>query len=217
MADVLVNGRFTQIVFGALMHAGQICMSTERIIVVESVADKLIEELRIISEGDLKDLGSLELASDVGVGKMRRLVDDAVEKVRITPSQGTRVLSTKSLTSQSDGTCLQGAKAITVDYTHSENLTNQAYPPTVLIDVPPSASIYYEESFGPALILIRAKDVDEAVTIANDSDVGLSSSVWTSDLREGIAVARRIEAGAVSSAAGLGLAFESRILIQGQG
>ena len=53
------------------------------------------------------------------------------------------------------------------------------------------------ETFGPAFVIIRAKDVDHAVEIANDNEAGLSASVWTRDYKEALDVAKRIESGAV--------------------
>jgi hypothetical protein len=55
------------------------------------------------------------------------------------------------------------------------------------------------ETFGPAFVIIRAKDTDDAVNIANDNDAGLSASVWTRDYKEALEVAKRIESGAVST------------------
>jgi hypothetical protein len=58
-------------------------------------------------------------------------------------------------------------------------------------------NIYHEETFGPSLVIIRARDVEDAIRIANDSEVGLSASVWSRDYKQCLDVARRIESGAV--------------------
>jgi acyl-CoA reductase-like NAD-dependent aldehyde dehydrogenase len=70
--------------------------------------------------------------------------------------------------------------------------------PTVLTDVDPEASLLREETFGPILPIVRVKDGEEALEKANETPFGLSASVWTRDRGRGVALARRIRAGAVS-------------------
>ncbi len=72
------------------------------------------------------------------------------------------------------------------------------YEPTVLLDVDHSMSCVREETFGPTLPVIKVADADEAVRLANDSEYGLSATVWTGDRRRGEAIARRLEVGAVN-------------------
>jgi len=71
------------------------------------------------------------------------------------------------------------------------------YPATVLDHVGPGMTAYHEELFGPVASIIRAKDEDDAIRIANDTAFGLGASVWTRDAVKGEALARRIQAGAV--------------------
>ncbi|MFQ5818352.1 MAG: aldehyde dehydrogenase family protein, partial [Terriglobia bacterium] len=71
------------------------------------------------------------------------------------------------------------------------------YLPTLLADVPEDARIVQEESFGPALPIFKVKDLDEAITRANNSVYGLGSSIWTRDLSKARAAAERLEAGNV--------------------
>ena len=71
------------------------------------------------------------------------------------------------------------------------------YEPTVLVDVDHSMKIMRDETFGPTLPIMKVKDTDEAVRLANDSRYGLQASVFTRDTEKGEQLARRIEAGAV--------------------
>jgi len=155
--------------FGAFMHQGQICMSTERVVVDRSVADeladKLAERARRLSVGDPSDPATQigPLVSADALERVSSLVRDAVSK-------GARALS---------GGEARGA----------------AYLPTVLRGVTPEMRIYSEESFGPVVSIVEVDGVDEAVRVANDTEYGLSAAVFAGDVAAGEAVARRLETG----------------------
>jgi acyl-CoA reductase-like NAD-dependent aldehyde dehydrogenase len=72
------------------------------------------------------------------------------------------------------------------------------FEPTVLVDVDHSMAAMREETFGPTLPIMKVKDADEAVRLANDSPFGLQASVWTKDAEKGERLARRVEAGTVT-------------------
>lgn len=74
-----------------------------------------------------------------------------------------------------------------------------AFEPTILVDVDQSMTCMREETFGPTLPVVKVADVDEAVRLANDSDYGLSATMWSTDLARAEQVARRVEVGAVNS------------------
>ncbi len=155
--------------FGAFMNQGQICMSTERIIVVDSVGDafttKFAAKAASIASGDPSE-GAAPLGAVVAqrtVQAVNSLIDDATAK-------GAKVLA--------------GGKANSV-----------IMPATVVDGVTPGMDLFTDESFGPIVAIVRARDADHAVELANDSQYGLSSSVFTRDIAKGLGIARRINSG----------------------
>lgn len=157
------------IVFGGMLHSGHICMSTARIVVLESVADQLVSELEKIVAAEFKGLDRMRMANKAGVDKLHSLVADATSK-------GANLIKGVAVTPKDD------------EISHA---------PVILDRVDSSQDIYHQETFGPSLVVIRAKDVEDAIRIANDSDVGLSASVWGKDYKQCLDVAKRIESGAV--------------------
>jgi acyl-CoA reductase-like NAD-dependent aldehyde dehydrogenase len=166
--DADIDGAIDATVFGAFMNQGQICMSTERIIVDGNIADIFVERLAArtasLPAGDPRGhvvLGSLISAQ--AAEKMDGLITDAVKKGAKLVAGGKR-----------NGTVVEA---------------------TILDHVTPNMRIYSEESFGPVKPVIRVKNEDEAVRIANDTEYGLSAAVFSRDIRRAMAVAARIESG----------------------
>ncbi len=157
---------------GAFAHAGQICMSSARVIVeaplADAVAEALVREAEALHLGDLRDERTAygPLISEAALAKVQDHVDDAV-------ARGARLLT-------------GGAVA--------HGLT---YRPTVLAAPPAAAEVWREETFGPVACVVEVADLDAAVAAANDSRYGLSAGVVTNDMTRGLALARRIRAGAV--------------------
>ena len=154
--------------FGAFMNQGQICMSTERIIVDGKIADSFVAKLaakaKRLPAGDPRGkvvLGSL--VSREAADKVAALIDDAVSKGAELVAGGGR-----------DGTIMEA---------------------TLLDRVTPAMRIYSEESFGPAKSIIRVDGVEEAIHVANDTEYGLSAAVFGRDIMRALAVAKRIETG----------------------
>jgi acyl-CoA reductase-like NAD-dependent aldehyde dehydrogenase len=154
--------------FGAFMNQGQICMSTERIIVDEKVADAFVAKLAAKSNalpaGDPR--GHVVLGSMIDLGpaeKMDAFIADAKAKGGEVVAGGKR-----------DGTVVEA---------------------TIVDNVHDGMRIYAEESFGPVKPVIRVKSVDEAVAVANDTEYGLSAAVFGRDIQRALAVARRIRSG----------------------
>ena len=153
---------------------GQSCIAAKRFIVVESVADAfeslLSSAVGALKIGDPKDRG-------VQVGPLARadLVDDLERQVKESVRLGARPLT--------GGNRLDGA--------------GYFFQPTVLTDVRPGMPVYHEETFGPVAAVIRVSDEEEALRVANDSEFGLGSSIWTQDVERGRKLGERVEAGMV--------------------
>ncbi|RCV88192.1 aldehyde dehydrogenase [Billgrantia montanilacus] len=156
-------------IFGAFFNQGQICMSTERLIVDASVADAFVDKLATraagLKAGDPRGEGNAlgTLINAESGEKLNGLLDDAV-------SHGARLAS--------------GGKAEGV-----------VMPATVVDGVTPSMRLYSEESFGPVVAVIRVEGEEEAIRIANDSEYGLSAAVFSRDTARGIKVAGKIRSG----------------------
>jgi len=155
--------------FGAFMNQGQICMSTERIIVVEAVADAFLERFAAkagsMPAGDPRE-GKTPLGAVIDrktVEHVNGLIDDAVAK---------------------GATVAAGGKADSV-----------LMGATVVAGVTSAMKLYGEESFGPVVAVIRARDEAHAIELANDSEYGLSAAVFTRDTGRGLSVARQIRSG----------------------
>jgi vanillin dehydrogenase len=155
--------------FGAYMNQGQICMSTERLIVDASVADTFVERLATKTRGLRAGVPGTEgcvlgaMVSREAAQRVRSMIDDAVAK-------GARLVCGGEV----DGTIMQ---------------------PALLDHVTPAMQIYRDESFGPVAGVMRVHSVQEAITVANDSDYGLSAAVFGRDINRAMAVARQIDSG----------------------
>jgi acyl-CoA reductase-like NAD-dependent aldehyde dehydrogenase len=150
------------------MNQGQICMSTERIIVDEKVADAFVAKLAAkaskLPAGDPREhvvLGSLvDLAP---AERMDQLIADAVGKGAKVVAGGKR-----------KGTVVEA---------------------TLLDGVTPKMKIYSEESFGPVKSIIRVSGVEDAIRVANDTEYGLSAAIFGRDVTRALAVSKRIQSG----------------------
>jgi succinate-semialdehyde dehydrogenase/glutarate-semialdehyde dehydrogenase len=155
-------------------NAGQSCIAAKRFIVEEAVADeflgKFAEAVRSLTMGD-----PMDRASQIGPMARGDLRDDLDRQVRASVEQGARVV-------------LGGRPAAGGGY---------FYEPTILAGVTPMMTAFREETFGPVATVTRAKDAEEAVALANDSDFGLGAALWTRDLDRARDLARRIESGSV--------------------
>jgi acyl-CoA reductase-like NAD-dependent aldehyde dehydrogenase len=166
--DANVDAAVNAAIFGCFMNQGQICMSTERLIVHEAVADefarKLAKRAGDLKAGNPRDMVHLGGLAMTGAGeKMDALIADATKK-------GAKVLA--------------GGKR--------KGAVQEA---TIVDGVTSDMRLYGEESFGPVKPIVRVKDEDEAVRVANDTEYGLSAAVFSRDIRRAMAIADRIESG----------------------
>ncbi|HVG43193.1 MAG TPA: NAD-dependent succinate-semialdehyde dehydrogenase, partial [Longimicrobium sp.] len=154
------------------INNGQSCIAAKRFIVHADVYDafaaRFVREMEALKVGDPMLPGT-----DVGPLAMASTRDDVERQVRDSVAAGARVLT--------GGEPIDGPGFF--------------YPPTILADIPEAAPAFREEVFGPVALLFRAADADEAIRLANDSDFGLGSSVWTRDEAEARRFVDEIEAG----------------------
>lgn len=166
--DADIDGAVNAAIFGAFMNQGQICMSTERIIVDQSIADEFVAQLAArasaLPAGNPREkvvLGALVTAE--AAEKMDGIIADATSK---------------------------GAKLISGGKRDGAVMTA-----TILDHVTPDMKIYAEESFGPVKPVIRVKDEAEAIRVANDTEYGLSAAVFSRDVARAMRVADQIQSG----------------------
>ena len=153
---------------------GQSCIAAKRFIVEEKVADEF-EKRFTGAVAALKVGDPMDRANQVGPLARADLVDDLERQVKESVRLGAKVLA--------------GGKRVQGDGYYFE--------PTVLTDVRPGMPAYSEETFGPVASVIRVKDAEEALRVANDTDFGLGSSIWTADVERAKKLAERVEAGMV--------------------
>jgi acyl-CoA reductase-like NAD-dependent aldehyde dehydrogenase len=155
--------------FGAFMNQGQICMSTERIIVVDDVADMFAEKFKTkvaaMRCGDPR-LGITPLGAVVDAKTVRHIEGLAADAL----ARG----ATQLTGGAADGVLM---------------------PATVIDHVTAEMRLFREESFGPVVAIIRARDEADAIALANDTEYGLAAAVFTRDTARGLRVARQIKSG----------------------
>lgn len=160
--------------WGGFVNCGQVCVSVERLFVVDSVYDEFIALLK--TEVEALRVGAPDEDADVGpliAGPQIDIVKRHVQKAR-----------------DEGATILTGGEPV--------DRPGQFFQPTVITGVTPEMTVYKEETFGPLLPIIRVRDEDEAMRLANGHQYGLNGSVWTQDIARGIELASRMECGQCS-------------------
>jgi acyl-CoA reductase-like NAD-dependent aldehyde dehydrogenase len=176
LADADVERAANHAAYYSMFNCGQTCISIERCYVEAPIYDDFVrrvtDKVKAIRQGVPTGPGSVDVGSltfPPQVETVQRHVDDARE---------------------------QGAKVLTGG--HRGRATGYWFEPTVLTDVNHAMACMREETFGPTLPIMKVADAEEAIRLANDSDYGLCAAVFSRDLARGEAVARRINAGAVT-------------------
>ena len=167
--DADIDAAVDAAVFGAFFNQGQICMSTERIVVDESIADAFVDKFRVRADAiratDPRDpncvLGAM--ITEQAAQRVKGLIDDASMKGAALVTGGRQ-------------------EGVFVD-------------PAILDNVSPAMRIYHEESFGPVASVIRVNGDDEAVSVANDTEYGLAAAVFSRDVSRALVIAQRLETG----------------------
>ena len=169
LADADLDAAVSAAAFGAFANSGQICMSTERIIVDDNIASEFVSRLaakaKALPLGDPRK-GPVVLGSVVDKSTVERcnaLIEDAVSKGAVVVCGG-----------KADSTL---------------------FPATLLDHVTPDMNIYSDESFGPVKGIVRVNGDEEAIACANDNEYGLASAVFSRDTARAMRVAQRIESG----------------------
>jgi len=171
-ADADVERAAGGAVFNSMLNSGHVCMGVERIYVVESIADEFEERVKaMVSElryGSGDDVDVGAVFWDRQLPIIERHVEDAKAK---------------------------GAEVVVGG--EADTSRGLFYKPTFIRNVDHTMELMREETFGPIVSVMRVADEEEAIRLANDSQYGLSGSVWTKDVQKGIEIAKRLETGSV--------------------
>lgn len=168
--DANIENAAFQCALGAFLHAGQICMATERILVNRKVLAPFAEALKgAVEKVYPPSADAPVLVAKAGVEKTHRLLTDAQSK---------------------------GAKSIYGDI-NTHDPAAYRIRPVIMTDVKKEMDLFYTESFGPSVSLIAVDSDEEAIEIANDTEYGLSGAVFTESLSRGLRIAKEIDSGAI--------------------
>ncbi|WP_409055690.1 NAD-dependent succinate-semialdehyde dehydrogenase [Streptomyces sp. SYP-A7185] len=159
---------------GRLANTGQSCVASKRFIVLEDVYDDFVEGLRRKFE-ELRPGDPADEATTLGPLSSERAAADLADQIRETVGQGAELVT--------------GG--------HRIDRPGAFVEPTIITGVKPGMRAYAEELFGPAAVVYRVADEDEAIALANDSQYGLGGSVFCADVERGRRVAERVETGMV--------------------
>lgn len=163
---------------GIFAASGQTCMAGSRLLLQENIHDQFIERL-------------LEIVREARIGDPS-LMSTQVGPIATRP-QWEKILRMIDMAKEDGATCLLGGHALTGEGYGQ----GQFIAPTIFTDVTNDMRIAQQEVFGPVLSVIKFKDMDDAIRIANDVDFGLAAAVWTQDLHRSLYCVDRIRAGTV--------------------
>ncbi len=177
MPDADLDLALDGVLWGAFGTTGQRCTATSRLILHESIYDDFIN--RLITKATKLKIGSgLEEGTEMGPVINTKQLTKIEEYVRIGRQEG--------------ATCVLGGDRVSE---RPELARGTFYLPTIFIDVTRDMRIAREEIFGPVLSVLKAKDLDDAISVLNDTPYGLSSSIYTTNVNAAMRAIRDIEAG----------------------
>ncbi|GAA1616755.1 aldehyde dehydrogenase family protein [Leucobacter chromiireducens] len=159
--------------WGAFINTGQTCAALKRLYVHDSIYDAVVDELAKVAANVPMGVG-LEEQNVLGPLQNKSQFDIVDRLVESAKASGARVV---------------------VGGNPDRDAVGYFYPATLIADIDPHQELVMEEQFGPALPIIRYSELDEAVRLANELEVGLGSSVWSSDRAKALEVAARLQAG----------------------
>ncbi len=169
LPDADLDKVVTGTVFSGFANAGQVCISAQRLIVADEVHDelmsKLVPEIESIVSGD-------QLHEETQMGPMVR--DSDAQRVASWVDEAVKDGATLACGGNRDGAFMQ---------------------PTLLLDAKPEMKVVRDELFGPGVAVVRARDVDDAIRMANDTNFGLSAGVFTQDIDAAIRFAKEVDSG----------------------
>lgn len=174
LADADIEQAAAVAVKARYVNVGQSCVNAKRFIVEESVADRFAEAF-VTGVASLKTGDPMAMDTQIGPMARANLRDTLHDQVQRSLAAGASLKCGGTL----------------------DNGQGFYYPPTVLDHVTPEAAAFREETFGPVAAIIRARDAEEAIRLANQSEYGLGAALWTRDLERARNLSRHIEAGAV--------------------
>ncbi|MGB0237825.1 MAG: aldehyde dehydrogenase [Cycloclasticus sp.] len=159
-------------IFGCFLYQGQICMTTGRIVIDEKIADEFVEKFNIAAQ-------KLTMGNPAVEGNEQCVIGPLVDA-----SSGARLNSIVEDAVEKGATLVTGGAA-----------DNASMPATILDHVTSDMRAYHEESFGPVISIIRIKDDEQALFVANDTEYGLSASVFSQNFPRAMKIAKKIESG----------------------
>ncbi len=174
LADADLDAASDAAVKARCQNSGQSCIAAKRFIVDQRIATKF-EQALVARMAALRVGHPMERATRIGPLAREDLLDDLHSLVRRSVESGARLL-------------LGGARLERPGF---------YYAPTVLADVTPGMAVFDEETFGPVAAIVKARDTEDAVRLANQSRFGLGASLWTGDVTKGSALSEQLEVGAV--------------------
>lgn len=175
LADADLERAADVVVLSRIINAGQSCIAAKRILIEAKVYEEFTTLLKV-RLAKLKLGDPLEATTDIGPIARQDLRDNLHRQVQLTIEQGAK--------------CLLGGEY--------SNAPGFHYPPTLLADVKPGMCAFEEETFGPVMAVMKIENIDEALAVANNTNYGLGSSIWTASTSKAMRAVNELQAGQVA-------------------